>query len=416
VPHRLEDYVQVAGRDVVEEIRSLAARLEGFRVRHINSTAVGGGVAEILNRMVPLMRELGLDATWELIRGGEQFFAVTKSMHNALQGTAVALSPEMIRIYEDAQEENRRRLSFDGDLNIVHDPQPAGLLTPQTRGQARWIWRCHIDLSRPNPEAWGFLRPIVSAYDAGIFSSPKFVKDFVARTFIIPPSIDPLSDKNRDLSESEVRQVLETHRIDPSRPVVTQVSRFDAFKDPLGVIAAYREVKKAFDVQLVLAGGSADDDPEGAAILAQVREAAGQDRDIHVLCLPPTAHVQINALQRGSTIILQKSTKEGFGLTVAEALWKGRPVIGGAVGGITLQIKHQLTGILVNSVDGAAYYLKYLLANPAFAAQLAQNGREHVRQNYLLTRHLRDYLVLAVLVHTGAHGLVPVEELSRHRI
>lgn len=405
----LSDYIPVVGQESIDEIRLVAARLRGLRLVHVNSTAVGGGVAEILSRMVPLMKEVGIEARWEVMRGSDDFFTVTKSMHNALQGQDLPLTEEMRRIYEEAQAANRPTVNLEGDVVIIHDPQPAGLLTPQTRGKARWVWRCHIDLSRPNPAYWDFLRGRVASYDGAIFSSPKFARETGVRTFIIPPSIDPLSDKNRDLEPSIVREVLERHGIDPTRPILTQVSRFDLFKDPFGVIEAYRKVKDDFPCQLVLAGGTADDDPEGAGVLARLREAAAEDKDIHVLCLPPTANLEINALQRGSTIILQKSTKEGFGLTVSEALWKGRPVIGGAVGGITLQIKHKLTGILVNSVDGAAYYLKYLLSRPEEAAALGRNGREHVRQNFLLTRHLRDYLVLAALVRSGRQGLVTTD-------
>ncbi|MBI3098125.1 MAG: glycosyltransferase [Planctomycetes bacterium] len=405
----LSDYESVAGRDAVDEIRLIASRLRGWRVVHVNSTAVGGGVAEILSRMVPLMKEVGIDARWEVMRGTDDFFAVTKSMHNALQGKNLPLTEEMRRVYEEAQEANRSTLNLEGDIVIIHDPQPAGLLTAVTRGKARWVWRCHIDLSHPDAAYWDFLRDRVSSYDGTIFSSPKFARETGVRTFVIPPSIDPLSDKNRELEPSVVRQVLEDHGIDPTRPVITQVSRFDLFKDPFGVIEAWKKVKEDFPCQLVLAGGSADDDPEGASVLAGLREAAAEDKDIHVLCLPPTANLEINALQRGSTIILQKSTKEGFGLTVSEALWKGKPVIAGAVGGITIQIKHKLTGMLVNSVDGAAYYLKYLLSRPEEAAALGRNGREHVRQNFLLTRHLRDYLVLVALVRSGRSGLVTVE-------
>jgi trehalose synthase len=412
VSFKLDDYAPIVGPDVVAEIRSVARMLAGRRVCHVNSTAVGGGVAEILNRMVPLMREAGIEAAWEVIKGGEEFYAVTKSMHNALQGAAGVFTREMAATFEEVQEDNRRRIPTDADVMIVHDPQPAGLLTKQTRGKAKWVWRCHIDLSRPNESYWTFLRGLVSGYDASIFSSPKFAQHTGNRTFVIPPSIDPLSEKNRELEPDVIKSTLEKYSIDPRRPIVTQVSRFDLFKDPVGVIEAYRVVKKSFDVQLVLAGGSADDDPEGAAVLAKVKDAASHDKDIHILNLPPTAHIDINAIQRGSTIILQKSTKEGFGLTVTEGLWKGKPVIGGAVGGITLQVKHKMTGILVNSVDGAAYYIRFLLANPDFASQLGKNGKEHVRQNFLLTRHLRDYMLLMALVMSGRQGLVRESDLQ----
>ncbi len=408
--HTLADYAPIVGMEAIQEIRFRAEKLEGIRLRHVNSTSVGGGVAEILNRLVPLMRETGIDASWEVIRGGEAFFEVTKAMHNALQGKSIELSEEMKRTYLAAQEENMRRIPLDGDVNFIHDPQPAGLLSPSTRGGAKWVWRCHIDLSNPNMQFWDFLRAYVSGYDAAVFSSPKFAKDTGTRSFIIPPSIDPLSDKNRELDAEQVRRVLEKHGIDPSRPVLTQVSRFDLFKDPFGVLEAYRRIRKEYDVQLVLAGGEATDDPEGASVLSRLCAEAVSDPDIHVLCLPATAHLEINALQRGSTIVLQKSIKEGFGLTVTEALWKGKPVIAGAVGGITLQVKHRITGILVNSVDGVVHYTKVLLNHPEFAETLGRNGREHVRQNFLLTRHLRDYLVLVVLARTGAGGIIPLDD------
>lgn len=402
----LADYATVAGPGALEEIQALADRLRERRVLHVNSTAVGGGVAEILTRMVPLMNEVGLLANWWVIRGDNEFFSVTKSIHNALQGGPGALTAEMRTCYERTQAFNRDSMPRDTDVVIVHDAQPAGLVTAETRGHAKWIWRCHVDLSRPNASYWDYIAPIVARYDATVFSSPKFAQRTGLPTYIVPPSIDPLSQKNCELDRETVRRTLEQFSLDPKRPILTQVSRFDWFKDPLGVIQAYRIVKSDFNVQLVLAGGGADDDPEGSAVLARIREEASGDPDIHILALPPTANPEINALQRGSTIVLQKSTREGFGLTVTEALWKGKPVVAGAVGGITQQIKHNITGILVSSVEGTAYYVKYLLENPEFAASLGRNGREHVRQHFLLTRHLRDYLAMLLLLLSGRGGLV----------
>ncbi len=397
---RLEEYAPIVGADTLEELSLVADRVKGRSVLHVNSTAVGGGVAEILHRMVPLFRELGLDARWEVIRGGEDFYAVTKKFHNALHGQPAEFSARDFQVYGEATEENLSRLALDAEVVFIHDPQPAGLV--EKRGRNRWVWRCHIDLSRPNAQVWGFLRPYVERYDACIVSAPGFAQELPIRQVLIAPSIDPLSEKNRELTPEEVRGVLERLRIPADKPLVTQVSRFDRLKDPLGVIEAFRQAKPYVDARLLLVGGSADDDPEGAQVLAEVRDRASGDPDILVLELPPTSHLEINAIQRASAVVLQKSLREGFGLTVAEALWKGKPVIAGAVGGIPLLIAHKHSGILVHSVEGAAYWLKRLLSEPEFAARLGANGREHVRQNFLLTRHLRDYLLLILsLDHPG---------------
>jgi trehalose synthase len=395
---RLDDYRSIVGAGVLEELALLGERLRGRSVLHVNSTAVGGGVAEILNRLVPLLGELGMDARWEVIRGGEDFYAVTKKFHNALHGDPVEVTPRDYQVYEAATDENLSRMPLDADIVFIHDPQPAALVKRRRERLNRWIWRCHIDISRRDPAVWGFLKPYVESYDACVVSAPSFAQDLSIRQALIPPSIDPLSDKNRELSTEEVRAVLDRLQVPTDKPLVTQVSRFDRLKDPLGVLEAYRKVKPYVDCRLLLVGGSADDDPEGAQVLAEVREKAAGDPDVLVLCLPPTSHVEINALQRASTVILQKSLREGFGLTVSEALWKGKPVIAGAVGGIPLQIAHKYSGVLVHSVDGAAYWLKQLLSEPEYARKLGENGREGVRQNFLLTRHLRDYMLLFLAV------------------
>jgi len=350
-------------------------------------------VAEILSRMVPLLKELGLDARWDVIRGGEQFFGVTKKMHNALHGAAQEFTEEDQKIYWEAQEANLKEMNLESDILFIHDPQPAGLIKKREAAR-RWIWRCHIDVSNPDPGAWGFLKPLVEQYDASVFSAPAFAQQLSIRQVLISPSVDPLSDKNRELPQDLVCSVLERFEIPNDKPLVTQVSRFDYLKDPVGVIEAYRMVKPYVDCKLLLVGGSATDDPQGAEVLAVVRERAAGDADIHILELPPTSHLEINALQRASAIILQKSIKEGFGLTVSEALWKAKPVIAGAVGGIPLQVTHKYSGILTHSIEGTAYWLKQLLQNPEYARKLGENGREQVRENFLLTRHLRDYLLL----------------------
>jgi trehalose synthase len=390
----LDDYTPIVGFPVVEEIKWISQKLVGKRILNVNSTAVGGGVAEILNRMVPLLREIGVEARWDVIHGGEQFFAVTKKIHNALHGEEVDLTDADKDIYWQTQESNLQNMALDADILFIHDPQPAGLIRKRKEIGRRWIWRCHIDVSTPRPEVWNFIKPIVSQYDASVFSSPRFAQQTEIRQVLISPSIDPLSDKNKELTPEFISSVLDRFGICADRPIVTQVSRFDRLKDPIGVIETYQLVKPYIDCQLLLVGGSATDDPEGAAVLKEVQDRAIEDPDIHVLELPPTSHLEINAIQRASTVILQKSLKEGFGLTVTEALWKGKPVIAGAVGGIPLQIAHKYSGILTHSVDGAAYWLKQLLQAPDYARRLGENGREHVRDNFLLTRHLKDYLLL----------------------
>ncbi|MBI3621838.1 MAG: glycosyltransferase [Nitrospirae bacterium] len=399
---KLEAYRDVVGAQTLEELRTLARYLEGKSVLHVNSTAVGGGVAEILNRMVPLLCELGLVATWDVIKGGEAFYAATKRFHNALHDDAQEAMPEDYQVYEETIEQNFARLRLDAQIVFIHDPQPAALVKKRRDSNNHWIWRCHIDVSRPHPQVWDFFKPYVERYDACVFSAPAFARQLSIPQVLISPSIDPLSDKNRELDRTEVTAVLDRLGIPTDKPLVTQVSRFDRLKDPLGVIEAFQMAKPYVNARLLLVGGSADDDPEGAQVLAEVRELAQDDPDILILSLPPTSHVEINAIQRASSVILQKSLREGFGLTVAEALWKGKPVIASAVGGIPLQITHQHSGILVHSIDGAAYWIRQLLRDPEYARRLGENGREHIRQNFLLTRHLRDYLLLFLsLDHPG---------------
>lgn len=291
-------------------------------------------------------------------------------------------------------EQNRQRMRFDEDFIVIHDPQPAGLIASKTEGPARWVWRCHIDLSNPNMEVWKFLQPMVERYDSAVFSSPAFARQLSIPQALFYPCIDPLSEKNKELDESYIQEVCDNFGVDRSRPIVTQISRFDRLKDPLGVIHACKMAKKYTDFQLVLAGGSAADDPEGAVVLKEVMDAADDDPDIIILDLPPWSALEINALQRASTIIIQKSLREGFGLTVTEGLWKGKPTIASAVGGIPTQVIDKLTGALVHSVEGCAYQIRYLLTHPEFALQLGRNGREHVKENFLMTTNVRRWLLL----------------------
>ncbi|OGR65340.1 MAG: glycosyl transferase family 1 [Elusimicrobia bacterium GWB2_63_16] len=402
---KIDDYIPAAGAAAIEELKVIASRLQGKSILNVNSTAVGGGVAEILNRMLPMMTELGLRPRWELIKGGEDFYAVTKKFHNAIHGTRQELTPADFQLYRDTLKANMDTLDLGADIALIHDPQPAGLIDRKPAG-AKWVWRCHIDMSNRQDDVWNFLRGYVSRYDAAVISAPAFSQELPVKQFQVPPSIDPLADKNKELSGEEVSAIMKRLEIPLDKPLITQVSRFDRLKDPLGVIAAFKLIQPHVTARLLLVGGSADDDPEGAEVLAEARAAAEGNPDIMVLCLPPTSNVEINAIQRASAIILQKSLKEGFGLTVSEALWKGKPVIAGAVGGIPLQITHKYSGILTRTIEGTAYWMKRLLHEPAYAKRLGENGREHVRENFLLTRHLRDYLLIALYLESGRKDFI----------
>ncbi|MDA8121977.1 MAG: glycosyltransferase [Deltaproteobacteria bacterium] len=400
----LAAYESIVNSSVVAQLRRLGKKLEGRRVVHVNSTREGGGVAEILEWMVPNMRDVGVDASWEVIHGTPRFFDITKGIHNGLQGKPVELSKKDWMIYQDVNEENAARLRpvlEEADVVIIHDPQPAYLLQLCPNRKGKWIWRGHIDISRPFRPVWKYLRTIVEKYDASIFSMAEFAQPLPHPQFLVPPSIDPLSEKNREMTPAELSGVRAEAGLDPDRPLLVQVSRFDRFKDPIGVIQAYRLVRKVAPVQLVLAGGGATDDPEGKAVLEEVMEAAEGDPDIHVLLLPSGAHATINGLQRLADIVLQKSTREGFGLTVTEGLWKGKPVIGGDVGGIRLQVVNHHTGFLVNTPEGAAHRIRYLLHHHERIKEMGEEGREFVRENFLLTRHLREYLTLMLAIRSG---------------
>ncbi|MBN8279961.1 MAG: glycosyltransferase [Gammaproteobacteria bacterium] len=403
---RLDLYGAIAGPDVVRQLELLAQPMRGLKVVHVNSTRQGGGVAEILATLVPLMGELGLKPSWEIVEGSPDFYQATKQFHNGLQGQQVVLPESLLAEYRRITLKNAERLRStleDADIVFIHDPQPAGLLAALPGRRGKWIWRCHIDAGHPHRPVWRFLRPLLQAYDASIFSLPDFVQELPHPTYLIPPSIDPLAEKNVDLPAAEVDAVCSRYGIDRRRPLVVQVSRFDRFKDPVGLIAAFRLARPFVPgLQLVLAGGSADDDPEGVAVHAEVVAAAAGDPDIHVLSLPPDAHRVINALQRAADIVIQKSTREGFGLTVAEGLWKSRPVIGGDTGGIRLQVVNHQTGFLVNSPEGAALRIRYLLRHRDQLEAMGRRGHEHVRQNFLITRQLREYLTVMLALVRAA--------------
>ncbi|MBZ0271155.1 glycosyltransferase [bacterium] len=400
----LDSYATIAGPGVIDELRQLARAMPGASVLHVNSTKSGGGVAEILNRLIPLKRELGIEAEWEVVLGEAAFYDCTKAFHNTLQGDAIDIPERLLRSYEETNKLNADRLRdkiAKADIVFIHDPQPAALIEHFPDLKNKWIWRCHIDVSRPYRPVWKYLRKYVERYHASIWHMPDFVRPMNHPQYLVPPSIDPLAEKNIELPESELDEVCRRFGLDRSRPIVVQVSRFDRFKDPIGVIQAYRLAKPYVPLQLVLAGGTATDDPEGQVVLEQVTAAAAEDKDIKILALPPDAHRDINALQRAAQIVLQKSTKEGFGLTVTEAMWKRKPVIGGNVGGIRLQITDHHTGFLVATPEGAAHRIRYLLKETEKREAMGEKAHRFVKENFLLTRHLREYLTLIVGVMTG---------------
>ena len=397
----LERYKESVGADIIDELCQMAAVLKGIKIVHVNSTKYGGGVAEILSTMTHLTSALGLDTRWEVINGTPDFFECTKGFHNTLQGyKQIIPSAQLLQVYEKVNKDNAeilRPILDDADFVFIHDPQPAALIQSFPNRKNKWIWRCHIDLSNPDRHVWKYLRNFVDHYDASIFSLADFVQKLPHPLYLIPPSIDPLSEKNILLPIEEIASIYPRFNLDPERPILVQISRFDRFKDPLGVIKTYRLVKKFKpSVQLVLAGGGAPDDPEGEAILNEVKAASENDPDIHILYLPPDSHRTINALQRIADIVLQKSIKEGFGLTVTEAMWKGKPVIGGNCGGIRLQVINYHTGFLVNTPEGAAHRIRYLLQNPQTIKEMGHKGYHFARDNFLITRHLREYFTLII--------------------
>jgi trehalose synthase len=394
----LEEYTKYAGPEVTGHLRQLAEPLKGLKLVHVNSTRIGGGVAEILHKMVPLMTELGIHTTWEIVHGEPEFYQCTKAFHNALQGSPLNIPDHLLKVYEQTNRDNLERLNHilrEADVVIIHDPQPLPFAAYQTDRKGKWVWRCHIDMSHPFRQVWKYLKKFVGAYDASIFSLSTFAQQLNHPVYLIAPSIDPLHDKNIELPKREINRIYREFGIDHKKPMILQVSRFDRFKDPLGVVQAYKHAKKFVpDLQLVLAGGGASDDPEGEMVLNEVRMVAMDDKDIKILSLPGDVHRTINALQRAATIVLQKSIREGFGLTVSEAMWKMKPVIGGDTGGIRIQVIDYHTGFLVNTPEGAALRIRYLLHNRQRLEEMGKKAREFVRENFLITRHLREYLTL----------------------
>jgi trehalose synthase len=393
----LSDYASIVGRQLIEEIRERAERLKGKRILHVSATAFGGGVSEILYTLVPLMIDAGLDVEWHVIYGREEFFNATKIMHNALQGNPQDLTEEQWDTWHRYNEINARELSEGWDVCIVHDPQPAALCSLVEEKAARWVWRCHIDLSTPNPFTVERLVPYLDPYPAAVFHTESYVPAGMdARAHIIPPAIDPLAPKNMAFSPEDAVYICGQFGIDVDRPLLCQVSRFDPWKDPLGVIDAYRIVKAQIpDVQLALVGSMATDDPEGWDYFNATVAHADGDPDIHILNnLNNVGAIEVNAFQSHCDVVIQKSTREGFGLTVTEALWKGRPFIGGDVGGIPLQVKDGESGFLVSSIDECAQRALEILQDPALGKRLGRAGKEYARQRFLTPRLLRDWLAL----------------------
>jgi trehalose synthase len=394
----LKDYEGIVKEEQIQCVRALGDRLKGKSITHVNSTAFGGGVAEILHSLVPLMRDAGLDVHWEVIKGGIDFFTVTKKIHNGLQGMNISLTKEEEHTYLEYNKMNSELSILDTDFVMVHDAQPAALIQFYPNKNNRWVWRCHVDLSTPNLAVWGFLEPYISQYDAAVFTAKQYVVPSlnVPTLTIRPPSINPLSEKNRELTDSEVLDVLQRFDIKPDQPIITQVGRFDPWKDPSGCIDVYRIVKKQLpNVQLLLIAGMATDDPEGWIYLEKTARHAGEDQDIHFLTdLKGVKEHEVNAFQHASQVVLQMSTREGFGLTVAEALWKGVPVVGRRVGGIPLQIIDGENGYLVDTTEQAAERTIHLLKNRDLATKMGVNGKEYVRENFLILCQLRDYMVL----------------------
>ncbi len=401
----LDAYEGIAPGAILEELRAHARSLAGARILHVNATPYGGGVSELLRSSVPLLRDLGLTVDWKVIGGSQDFFHATKALHNALQGSPRSLTDAEQAVYLDCAQENAKTLDGGYDFIVIHDPQPAGLLSAHGKGDARWVWRCHIDTSEPNPDAWRFLAPYLEGFDAAVFTMPEFVPPDlpVGRVETIAPAIDPLSPKNIDLDTKTASQILDWIGVDLPGRLITQVSRFDQWKDPLGVIDAYRLVREEIgELQLALVGSMALDDPEGWEVYRQVSEVANHDPLIHIYTnLTGVGNVEVNAFQRLSEVIVQKSIREGFGLVVSESLWKSTPVVAGRAGGIPLQMPEGVGGVLVDSTQECAEAMLKLLNDRELAGQLGQSGRERVREHFLLPRLLMEELHLLATLDSG---------------
>jgi len=394
----LDDYTDIVGKEEIASIKKLASPLKGEKVVHINATSFGGGVAEILSTLVPLMKDVGIEAEWQVIKGSDDFFNVTKAIHNGLQGMDVPFTEEMKKIFLENNRLNEKLFEDEFDYVVIHDPQPVAIVNYRKKKTGKWIWRLHIDPTNAQEKMWQFIKPYIEKYDAAIFTLKEYVKDDlkVENIAIIPPAIDPLSPKNMELEQEEIENIVRKYKLDPNRPIITQVSRFDPWKDPLGVIDMYRIVKREIkDVQLVLIASMANDDPEGWEYYEKTARHAGEDYDIHLLSnLNGVGNLEVNAFQRASDVIIQKSLREGFGLVITEALWKGKPVVAGNVGGIPLQVDNRRTGYLIGDISECAERVIHLLKDSEIANKMGISGKEYVRKNFLITRLLKDYLSL----------------------
>ena len=402
----ISQYRGIAPKGQLELLKILGDKLMGKSILNVNSTRAGGGVAELLHRIMPIVTSMGIDGRWEVIEGDDRFFDITKKIHNALQGNEEQFTDEMWGHHLEINSRNAENMSLDADYVFIHDPQPLPLIKFRKRGH--WIWRCHIDMSSPQRDVSARIMDYARQYEAAVFSVAKFAMLLPIPEYVVLPSIDPLSDKNRELSPAEIEETAQKFGISPDRPMLLQVSRFDRFKDPVGVIKAYRMIKKYNDCVLVLAGSPARDDPEGEAVLAEVQNFAGGDPDIRILLLPPFSDKEINALQRLAAVVFQKSLREGFGLTVSEAMWKGKPVIGGAVGGIPHQIVHGVNGFLVYSEEGAAFRARQYLNNSDMLRRMGEAAREHIRNNFLITRQVGDYLSICLAAENAGRTVLEV--------
>ena len=403
----LQKYRLILGNELIDELEKLAAELKGIRICHVNSTQFGGGVAELLSSYVPLVRNLGITMDWQVIHGDRPFFTVTKSLHNALQGgdSSLIRSKEALELYETQSKANALEMDYNYDVFIINDPQPAAVRYFSDNTHAKWLWRCHIDTSEPDEEAWNFLHTYLKHYDAAIFT----MAEFIPRDLTVPiiatmaPAIDALSAKNMALPRGLCREMTENLGIDRARPLILQVSRFDPWKDPFGVIKIYQLAKERVPgLQLALVGSLAADDPEGSEMYAAIHTEADKDNDVYVFTnLTGVGSMQVNAFQTACDVVIQKSIREGFGLVVSEALWKARPVVAGNAGGIPMQMTGNLSNYLVQSIEGCADKVVYLLKNPNIAARLGKEGKENVKRNFLMPRLIRDELSLAKRVLGG---------------
>ena len=389
--HSLESYEPLIGRERIERILKKADTIRDLHVVHVSSTFYGGGVTEILTPLTLLMNTIGIETGWRMIQGTPAFFNITKKLHNALQGSAIHLTSEEIRLFEQITFENAIRLHVeDRDIIIVHDPQPLALISQFPERTSPWIWQCHVDLSEPHPQTWNYIRKFVEQYQTAVFSLPEYRQQLANEQCFIAQAINPFSEKNCDLSDEQILECLARHQIPIDRPIIVQVSRFDPWKDPVGVIEAFRKASKEVDCTLVLLGNLALDDPEAGMVLETIRKSA----DDHVIVLTVDDATLVNALQRKATVVLQKSTREGFGLTVTEAMWKGAAVVGGNVGGIRRQITDGENGFLVDSVDQAAQRIVQIIKNPGLRERLGTRAKETVRQNFLMSRLVEDWIDL----------------------